>query len=159
MNFKIGCIDTMPCNDVTEILNLVIDENDRLEKYALIKRTCGRAVGEKSLLDEEFAGRPAEEILAIGADAFADAREGVDETELFLALKHLFAVQGGLKALLGLEPGGKDEAVRVAGVSYEGGRVRLDAEIVLDVITRQIEACGRCSGCGVKAKLAEKAST
>ncbi len=144
----------MPCNDVTELLRLRLDEEDRLVGYALLKRTCGRAVGEQSLLEDEMRGRPAEDLLAQTADTFADAHPIGDDVEMFLHLKHFFALQAGLKAVLGLEGGGISDPVRIARVAYEDGEVILDAELVVDIITEQIKSCGRCKGCGAAAKMA-----
>ena len=40
----------MPCDDITDVLELWFDENDRLEDYALTKRTCGAQVGHQAFL-------------------------------------------------------------------------------------------------------------
>ncbi len=146
----------MPCDDVTEVLRLRLDKEDRLAGYQLIKRTCGRAVGEQSLLEEEFCGQAPSALLAMDADTFADAHPVDSDTEMFLQLKHYFAVQSGLQALLGFQAAGKDDPVKVARVVYEGEEVVLEAELSVDIITEQIKSCGRCSGCGVKQKLKER---
>lgn len=144
----------MPCRDVTEILQVELDGEDCLASYQLAKRTCGRAVGEASLILEHLIGNPAREILNLGADEFAEAHPTADDTEEFLLLKHLFALQGGLRVLLGEEPGGIASPVRVARVACEDGRTILESEISVDVVTEQIRACGRCKGCGsIAAKL------
>ncbi len=146
----------MPCDDVTESLRIVISEQDRLESYELIKRSCGRAVGERSLMEDAFQGKTVDELLDIDTDTFAEAHPTGDEVEMFLQLKHLFAVQAGLQALTGVNPAGPSEPVRVASVACEDSRVIIEAEISLDVITEKIEACGKCKGCGsIAAKLAK----
>ena len=142
----------MPCSDITETMRLRLGPEDRLAGYQLIKRTCGRAVGEKSLMEEAFAGMLAGEILAITADDFADAHAVPDETEMFLQLKHLFAVQSGLRALLGIEAAGPDDAVSVGRVMFEGDEVVLECDLAIDVITEKIKACGRCNGCAALSK-------
>jgi hypothetical protein len=137
----------MPCSDVTEVLRLRLDEQDRLAGYQLIKRSCGRAVGEQSLLAAQLDGRTAQELIALLAEDFADAHPTVSDEEMFLQLKHFFAVQAGLRTLLGLDPGGTGDPVRVAAISYEGGEVVLEAELVVDVLTDRIKSCGKCKGC------------
>ncbi|MEO8377624.1 MAG: hypothetical protein ABI579_08125 [Candidatus Sumerlaeota bacterium] len=140
----------MPCSDVTESLRLRIDDADRVVGYELIKRTCGRAVGERSLLAEQFTGMDATAIAEMDADEYErqfPLPENDEET--VLTLKHFFAVRAGARVLLGNVSGGVSDPVRVAKVGYEGNEVILEAEIVIDVITEEIKACGKCKGCGV----------
>lgn len=137
----------MPCSDVTEVLRLRVDDAERLAGYQFRKRTCGRAVGEESLLEALLAGLPAASILAYELDAFADENPTASDEEMFLQLKHLLAVQAGLRALLGHASAGASDPVRVARVATEDGGVLLEAELSVDVITEQIKACGRCKGC------------
>ncbi len=40
----------MPCDDITDVLELWFDDNDQLEDYALTKRTCGAQVGHQAFL-------------------------------------------------------------------------------------------------------------
>ena len=138
----------MPCSDVTEELRIELDPQDHLRGYELIKRTCGRAVGERTLMGEAFVGRPATEILALTAEDFAERYDVPDETEMFLRFKHLFAVQAGLRVILGLQSGGATDPLRVARVSCHDDLTFLEAEISVDVITEEIKSCGKCKGCG-----------
>ncbi len=138
----------MPCDDITESLRLVLDGQDRLADYELIKRTCGRAVGERDLLATRLTGTPARELLELDGGDFADSLGIADDTELFLHLKHFFAIQAGIRALLGEVAAGVSDPVRVARVYTEGDAVAIEAEISIDVLTDQIKSCGKCKGCG-----------
>lgn len=138
----------MPCSDVTEELRIELDPQDRLRGYELIKRTCGRAVGERSLMAEAFVGQPAAELLAISAEDFAHDHDVADETEMFLRFKHLFALQAGLRVMLGHQSGSATDPLRVARVSCHDDLTFLEAEISVDVIAEEIKACGKCKGCG-----------
>jgi hypothetical protein len=138
----------MPCNDVTELLALRVDGEDRLVDYKLLKRSCGRAVGESSLLLEEWRGLSVTELLAFDSDVVV--QEDAAELETFLRLKHFFAVQGALRVLLGDEPGGAMNPVRVAQLAGEGDHLLLTAELAVDVLVEKIEACGNCRGCAIK---------
>lgn len=143
----------MPCSDITELLRLRLNNDDRVMGYELIKRTCGRAVGERSLMEAAFVGSNANDLARMTADDFADALPEMRDEELVLALKHFFAVRAGARVLIGHITGGVNDPVRVAKVGYEGDEVILEAEIAIDVITEEIKACGKCKGCGIlKAK-------
>ncbi|MCC6545561.1 hypothetical protein IT570_00210 [Candidatus Sumerlaeota bacterium] len=138
----------MPCTDVTELLRLRLDDGDRIVGYELIKRTCGRAVGERSLLAQEFVGADANEVAKLTADDFAETLPDMRDEEFVLSLKHFFAVRAGARVLIGHMSGGANDPIRVAKVGYEGNEVILEAEVVIDVITEEIKACGKCKGCG-----------
>jgi hypothetical protein len=144
----------MPCDDVTELLELRADAQDRLLGYRLAKRTCGRAVGSESLIGEILAGMDAAAILAIDAEAFIEEQAPATDVEAFLLLKHLFAVQGALRVLTGEEPGGAGSPCAVACMAYDGDVLVLEAHLAVDVIAERIKACGACKGCGTKRKAA-----
>ncbi len=152
----------MPCKDVTELLEVVLDGEDRLKAYRFQKRTCGQGVGAESLLIDQLEGRSLEELLNKTAEDFLTEFPIPDEIEEFLSLKHLFAIQGALEVLTGQEPGGKDAAFAASGISYGDDETRIEGRIAVDVITEKIEACGGCASCGSekvdagKAKNAER---
>jgi hypothetical protein len=140
----------MPCNNVTELMRVVLDPDDRIEQYRFIKHTCGSGVGADSLLIDYFHNRPLAEVLALDVDTFCDRYPTADEFEMFLILKHFFAIQSVLGAYAGNIPGGAGEACAIAGIGQEDGHVVIDAEIIVDIVTDKIKACGRCEGCGTK---------
>jgi hypothetical protein len=64
--------ESMPCNDVTEVLSLTLDPDDRLTHYSLIKLTCGGGVGNPSLLKKWIANKPASEILSTSTETILE---------------------------------------------------------------------------------------
>ena len=142
----------MPCSDVTEMIRVELDDNDRLLNYRFIKRTCGQGVGADTLILSALQSLEAEEILCIEADEFLAAHPVEEAVEEFLTLKHLIAVQSALQVLLGETPGGPGEMCAAAEISYEDGRTILDARISVDLVTEQIKSCGNCHGCGKNRK-------
>jgi len=142
----------MPCSDVTELVQVTLDAQDRLKDYFFSKRTCGQGVGAGSLLLEQLGNRNLDELLAIGADDYLSEFPIEDELEEFLSLKHLFAVQAALEVLTGKEPGGKDDPCAAAEIGYEAGDIVINARISVDVVTEKIKSCGNCKGCGTKKK-------
>jgi len=140
----------MPCEDVTEILSLHLDLDDRLTEYALTKRTCGRGVGAKELLADWAVGRTAEDILGADVDAFLDEHPTEDEAEEFLNLKHFFALKAGLGVLLGREAGGVFDACTAMEIASDAEGTSFAGRLRVGILTDKIKACGRCSGCGTK---------
>ena len=138
----------MPCNDISEILEVTLDGGDCLKDYSFRKRTCGQGVGVSSLLLNVLGGRPAEDVLAISPEDFLETWPVADPLEEFLGLKHLIAVQSALDVLLGKANGGPGEICAAAEVSCEGNDTVITARIAVDLVTEKIKSCGGCKGCG-----------
>jgi hypothetical protein len=146
----------MPCNDVAEVIRVVIDENDCLKDYAFNKKSCGQGVGAANLLIEGVRGYPVEWFLDVDAGAFLDDNPTDHELEEFLFLKHLFAIQSALEVLVGKAAGGPKDACAVADIvcDIDSGDTVIDAQIPVELMTEKIQSCGACKGCGKKSKVA-----
>lgn len=140
----------MPCKDITELIEVSVDGEDRLQSYRFIKRTCGQGVGADSLLEAQLYGRTVDDLLAWSPEEFlADYPTG-EPIEEFLGLKHLIAVQSALEVLTGKAPGGPHDICAAAEISCEDDVTVLHARISVDLVTEKIESCGGCKGCGKK---------
>lgn len=138
----------MPCKDVTELLEVVLDSDERLKDYTFSKRTCGQGVGMANLLIEQLRGRSAAELQCKTAQEFLAEFPIADPVEEFLSLKHLFAIQGALEVYAGAESGAKESAFAVGGIEYGEDETRIHGRIAVDVVIEKIKACGGCSSCG-----------
>jgi hypothetical protein len=138
----------MPCKDVTELLEVVLDTEDRLADYRFSKRTCGQGVGAAALLIDQLRGRAAEELLQKTAEEFLTEFPIADPIEEFLSLKHLFAIQGALEVYAGVQAGRASDAFAVAGIEYSEETTRISGRISVDILTERIKSCGGCGSCG-----------
>lgn len=138
----------MPCNDVSEIIYLEVNEQDQLVVYAFTKKSCGQAVGAQSLLSEHVHGLTVDEILDIAPESFLHEYQADEPIEEFLALKHLIAVQCALEVLIGKESGGPNDLCSAAEISFSEGSTQMTAHLSVDLITDKIRSCGGCSTCG-----------
>lgn len=138
----------MPCNDVTELLEVTLDADERLVEYHFSKRSCGQGIGAASLLIDQLRGRSLNELLFKTAEEFLNEFPIPDETEEFLSLKHLFAIQGALEVYTGAESGGPNDAFAASDIEYSSEAIRIQGRISVDVVTEKIESCGGCKGCG-----------
>lgn len=146
----------MPCSDVTEIIHVELDGNDRLSDYYFSKRSCGQGVGAGDLLVNRIRGWSVEKLLACDAERFLAEFPIEDELEEFLSLKHFFAIQSVLEVLTGKEPGGKNDPCAAAEIVYGDDTLVIEGQIAVDLVTEKIKACGNCRACGKtkKAKIA-----
>ncbi len=138
----------MPCKDVTEVLEVILDPEDRLADYTFSKRTCGQGVGAAALLIEQLRGRTTAELLHKTAAEFLEEFPIADPIEEFLSLKHLFAIQGALEVYAGVEAGRASDAFAVAGIEYGEDMTRIRGRIDVDIVTERIKSCGGCGSCG-----------
>lgn len=142
----------MPCNDVTEVLKITLDTQDRVSFYSLTKRTCGGTVGNPSLLRPWIENRTTQEILAASVNEVLSTLPPLSDTWEFLAQKHLLAVQCGLATMLGRLPGLPADLCAVESVSSGPKGIKMTAHLKVDMLTEAIPACGGCGSCGSKAQ-------
>lgn len=138
----------MPCSNITEILQLHLDSQDRIVFYKLSKETCGGSVGKPSLLRKWIKERPANEILNLQPDDFVASLSLKSQTWEFLHYKHLFAVQKGLRVLLGQDSARPADSCTVESIVYEADCIKLTALINIDAMTDEIRSCTGCGTCG-----------
>ncbi len=138
----------MPCKDVTELLEVVLNADDSLKDYRFSKRTCGQGVGMADLIIEQLRGRSMKELLDKTAQDFLAEFPIPDPVEEFLSLKHLFAIQGALEVYAGIESGTKQSAFAIAGVEYGEDETLINGRISVDILTEKIKSCGGCKSCG-----------
>lgn len=78
---------------------------------------------------------------------FLSAFPVTDEVQEYLLLKHFFAVQSGIRILLGEETGRPDDFCAVESIEYHPDGIDLLAHLRIEAVTEQIQACNRCSNC------------
>lgn len=134
----------MPCTDVTEVLSLTLDNDDRVVHYSLSKLTCGAAVGNPSLLRKWIDHRKAVEVLNAGAFEVLEVIPTHSETWEYLTYKHLLAVQHGLRAVMGIKESGPDDICAIQSIETDERGLKLLALVRVDLLTSEIESCGSC---------------
>ncbi|MFQ6007404.1 MAG: hypothetical protein ACE5K8_00480 [Candidatus Zixiibacteriota bacterium] len=108
------------------------------------KRTCGGAVGQRSLISKWLKNRSAEEVLSLEPEVFLNAYPTKSKTWQYILLKHFLAVQSGLAILLGREPGGVTDYCTAEAVEYGPDGMTFTAQVRVDVMSDRIEACRSC---------------
>lgn len=136
----------MPCNDVTDILKILLDNSDRVLKYTLIKKSCGKRVGGRSLIINWLKGSRARDVIDTSSDTFLEAHKVSDPIEEYLMLKHFLAVQEGLSILFGENAGGVNNYCTVDTIRQGPNGLEIIAMIKSEMMTDQIKACAQC-GC------------
>lgn len=134
----------MPCGDITEKINISIDNNDRLVSYQFLKKTCGGSIGDSVAVEQQLIGMRINSIIGLTGDAIGLSVNNHNDIDKFLKLKHIHAIRTVIKAFLGLEPGGNRGFCTIEGIVYDGQRTVIDAEIKLDLGTERIKACDHC---------------
>ena len=151
----------MPCGDVTEVVQLRLDAHDRLAAYEVFKLSCGRGVGQGSLLPERVLGMSLTELLLCEPESLCEtpnpppASEEEGELLLFLAYKQAIAVQETLRAVTGQAPSDADALCTITQVAYDAEGLAVEGHLSLDHINpRAVRSCtatgagGGCGSCG-----------
>jgi hypothetical protein len=138
----------MPCNDVTEVLRLTLDREDRVISYSLSKLSCGGAVPGRSLIRKWVKHQSVADILQLDPKQIVDDIRVENPIEEYLHLKHLFAIQMALTTFLGGQAGRPNDACVINTVSNGPDGTELLVELKVNVLTDKIKACGLCDTCG-----------
>jgi hypothetical protein len=137
----------VPCHDVTELISLELDVDERLASYSLTKGTCSGGVGEAALLLDLVKGRSLDEILTGDGELFDPETPFKSTVKEFLHYKHLVALRAALAALVGQESPYRDRVCELDQIDYGPDGVKIFGRIRVDLLTEEIKACGRCAGC------------
>ena len=134
----------MPCGDITERIKLTLDNDNRIDSYALSKKTCGGAVGLESLILEHVGGQSIDEIIGNTELSFLQPSTAEDEIEQYLRQKHFYAIRSVLNVYVGVSPGGTGDLCTIAGIEHSSEFTVIDAEISIDLLADQVEPCDHC---------------
>lgn len=136
----------MPCGNLDEHITIILDSEDRLRSYNLVKGNCGHAIGQDDLLLTELLGRSVDEIVQMDATDLAGANRSESSTRRFLNFKHLHAIRAALEVFTGVVQGGPNSPCVVLGVSYDDGDRIIEAAIDVNQVTSNLMAYGTCQG-------------
>ena len=139
----------VPCGDVTEVIDLVLDDQDRLRSYALVKRTCGAEIGSSTLIADWLTGLSGSAILHLEDDEVLE-RFAPPPDEEFLYVKHLRAVKHALAVLTGERRGREGDPCTTVSVAASDEGVVFQGHVAVELLTQKIKSCGGCGSCGSK---------
>jgi len=142
----------MPCDDITEWVELELNASDCLKSYSLNKRTCGAEIGDKSFLLDLLAGQSVNQILEMQPLVLLEEVEIKNETDEFFALKHLFALQETLSSFIGVTSSAPEASCAIAHVDYSDTQTHISAALSIVALTEKIKSCGSCGSCGKNKK-------
>ena len=138
----------MPCNDITEYLQLTLDRSDCIESFSLQKNTCGAPVG-NALLINYVSGASPEEVMSKTTDELVPEFYEAKRLDQFLFTKQHFALREALAVYVGTNPGGKDQVFAVEKVEYSAEQTLISGLVKVDVLAEKVKSCGNC-GCAAK---------
>ena len=139
----------MPCEDQTEYIEFLLDEEDRLEDFLLRKKTCGRPVGDTTLTPF-VKGMTLEQLLAQELAQRIPHLQEMELTDEFLMFKQYYSLRAAASVILGLETGGLAESFVMDEMIISADKAKYAGYVAVDVISEEIEACGKCRGCATR---------
>lgn len=136
----------MPCNNISDVLELTIGSDDKIVDYSLTKLSCGGAVPASRTIKTWLSNITIDELLEVKPEQFLDAHPTDDEVLEYLLLKHFFSARAGAAAILGKDPFGAEGFCTIETISQTSEGLKARASIKIDAITDEIKSCGRCCG-------------
>lgn len=134
----------MPCNDISELIELRLDAGERLEGFSVQKDTCGAPVG-RPLLAPYVQGRRPDEILTAALTELVPENAHTRELDRFVLTKQLHALQAALAAYTGRAAAGKDEPFVIERIDHCSDETVIRGLLRVALPTAAIKPC---SGCG-----------
>ena len=138
----------MPCNDITDSLKILVDQNDKFIRYTLTKKTCGGDVGRRAMLTKWLKNKPINEVLELTPQELFDEFPTNSKTWEYLYLKHFIAIKSGLAIIVGENSGGVKDFCTVDSIEYTPDGITLLAELSAGGMNDEIKACAGCGTCG-----------
>lgn len=138
----------MPCSDYTELLKVVLDNDDRLVRFGLKKQSCGQTIG-GALLLPYVQNLPASRLLESRIRELVPDFDGRDIQEQFLLLKQFYSIRSALSVFRGDNSGGRDEAFVLEKVEYDADSASIYGIVRVEMVAKDMEACEGC-GCSIK---------
>lgn len=133
----------MPCNDISELIELRLDAGERLDRFSLQKDTCGAPVG-RPLLAPYVHGRRPEEILASTLAQLVPESDHTRQLDRFVLTKQLHALQAALAAYTGRAAAGLGDPFVVERIDYSSDETVIRGLLRIDLPTAAIKPCGGC---------------
>lgn len=96
----------MPCQDTHAVVEIQVDQNQRLQYFDFVKNTCQQSIGQSGLCLKSFKGMLVSDILASDFRDEWNELSSQDEQDEFLLFMQWQALTSSLKVLLGEEDAG-----------------------------------------------------
>lgn len=136
----------MPCQDQTEMLELMVNDKDQLQTFRLQKISCGKTVGEETLLPY-VQGKTIDEILQGTLQELVPDLEQQRHLEEFLLFKQFFSIRAALQVLVGQSSGQVNEPFVLEELTTDVVFTSVKGHIAVPLIHEEIRACGSCRSC------------
>lgn len=140
----------MPCNDLTEILHLELDNKDRIKNYIIFKLSCSKRIGNTNVLLDWLKQKELSELLNINSQDMLREIGELDADQKFLCIKHFEHIKDALKIILGDEKGSKGANCIIHSYDQCDKGVKIKILINSNIDPLNNPGCGACSGCNNK---------
>lgn len=134
----------MPCTDIQERCELILDLEDRVVGFSLQKETCGAPVGDSSILPF-VAGRAVTELPALDLPTLVGGKH-VKFIEEFMLHKQLVALRRAAAVYLGESEGGPTASFALERIDCDGEVTSISGYSQVEIAPSEVTPCGSC-GC------------
>jgi hypothetical protein len=131
----------MPCDEISEVVTVVLDGNERLHYFLFEKITCGKIVPLSGRLNDFCRGMGLDAIDALDLDGVVRALGVADEETFFLVEKELDALQSAVANYRGAERGFDPERYKIESVEHGPDSVTIKQIVIAPKPEAAITSC------------------
>ncbi len=131
----------MPCDEISEVITVVLDPDERLRYFLFEKITCGKIVPLSGALNDLCRGMDLDAIDALDLDTVVRSLGVPDEETYFLLEKELDALQSVVANYRGAERGFDPERYKIESVERGPDSVTIKEIVVAPKPQAAIPSC------------------
>ena len=131
----------MPCQEISEVITVVLDGSEHLRYFLFEKITCGKIVPLSGKLNDFCQGMDLGALETLELDAVVRALAVSDEETFFLVEKELDALQSVDANYRGSERGFDPERYRIESIDYGPDSVTIKQILVAPKPEAAIPSC------------------
>lgn len=131
----------MPCDEISEVITVVLDREERLRYFLFEKMTCGKIVPLSGKLNDHCRGMDLDALDALDLDAAVRSLGVSDEETFFLVEKELDALQSVVANYRGSERGFDPDRYRIESIECGEDSVTIKQVILAPKPETKIPSC------------------
>ncbi|MFN0152349.1 MAG: hypothetical protein ACKVU1_16715 [bacterium] len=120
----------MPCEEISAVVTVVLDKDERLRYYTFEKITCGKIIPLSQTLQAHCKGMTLDALASLRLEELVRAFDVRDEDSFFVLDKELDALQSAVANYRGSDAGLDFERYKIESIEYGDDSIRIQQVIL-----------------------------
>jgi len=131
----------MPCDEISAVITVVLDKDERLRYYTFEKLTCGKIIPLSQTLQAYCKGMTIDALASLRLEEMVRVLGVRDEDSFFVLDKELDALQSAIANYRGSLPGLDLERYKIESIEYGDESIRIQQVILEPKPDASIPSC------------------